>query len=245
MTRRAIVTGATRRGGAGHAVAGELLARGLDVVLTHHLEEPGEGGAELALEFPDRVRLVRVDLEDPAAAAEWARGEAAAGPVAALVHNASAYSEGPPDPARVRRSLAVHAESPLAVTWELREALSGGSITLLADSALGVLGRARRAAPAYSVGKAALLEVASWLAVALAPRVRVNSVAPGLTSPRGWTHGELVSDAAAEARLLGRVPLGRRGSPWDVASAVAWLALEAGYVTGQVVRVDGGRSAPC
>jgi pteridine reductase len=76
------------------------------------------------------------------------------------------------------------------------------------------------------------------LAKALAPDVRVNAVAPGVVLlPEGW------SDESAE-RLRTTTPLARLGTPEDVAGAVAYL-LEADYVTGETIRVDGGRHIRC
>ena len=77
------------------------------------------------------------------------------------------------------------------------------------------------------------------LARELAPKVRVNAVAPGVVAFP--TQGR-DADPALQERYLSRVPLGRSGTPADAAAAVKWLALDAAYCTGQVVRVDGGRS---
>jgi pteridine reductase len=76
------------------------------------------------------------------------------------------------------------------------------------------------------------------LAIDLAPAVRVNGVAPGVVD---W---DQQADAAERARYEARIPLARPGTPEDAAEAVCWLALEARYVTGTVVKVDGGRALP-
>ena len=76
------------------------------------------------------------------------------------------------------------------------------------------------------------------LARELAPRVRVNCVAPGVVAFPGRGRE---SDPESQAVYLKRVPMGRAGTPEDAAEAVRWLALDARYTTGQVVRVDGGR----
>jgi pteridine reductase len=75
------------------------------------------------------------------------------------------------------------------------------------------------------------------LAKDLAPEIRVNGVAPGAIL---WPEDGM-SDATKET-ILGQVPLGRAGDPEDIAKAVLYLAHEAGYVTGQIIAVDGGRS---
>jgi pteridine reductase len=89
----------------------------------------------------------------------------------------------------------------------------------------------------YSVAKAGLAALTRSLAVELAPRVRVNGVAPGAIA---WPEdGQL--DPGERERVMATTPLGRVGTPGDVAQAVHFLAC-APYVTGQIVAVDGGRS---
>ena len=75
------------------------------------------------------------------------------------------------------------------------------------------------------------------LAKELGPSIRVNGVSPGAIL---WPEHE--PDAGKKQSILGRTALGRLGSPADIASAVAYLALDAPYVTGQILSVDGGRS---
>ena len=86
--------------------------------------------------------------------------------------------------------------------------------------------------------KAAVVQMTRAMAKALAPDVRVNAVAPGVVLlPENW------SEEGAE-HLEATTPLRRLGSPEDVAQAVIFL-LEAQYVTGEVIRVDGGRHIRC
>jgi len=89
----------------------------------------------------------------------------------------------------------------------------------------------------YSIAKAGLAALTRSLALELAPRVRVNGVAPGAIA---WPDDGQFSQAERE-RILATTPLARLGSPEDIAQAVHFLAC-APYVTGQVVAVDGGRS---
>ena len=87
------------------------------------------------------------------------------------------------------------------------------------------------------MAKAALLMATKSLALELAPEVRVNAVAPGAIL---WPeHDE--ANGEAQAALLARTPLSRTGTPEEIAEAVRWLLRDASYVTGQVMRVDGGR----
>jgi pteridine reductase len=100
------------------------------------------------------------------------------------------------------------------------------------------LGRPRKGFAAYSMSKAALIEMVRCLARDLAPRVRVNGVAPGVVA---FPESGYESTPDLQAKYLSRVPLDRSGTPEDAAEAVRWLALDARYTTGEIVRVDGGR----
>jgi pteridine reductase len=110
-------------------------------------------------------------------------------------------------------------------------ARAGGAIVNLADLA------AYETWPAYvphSISKAGVVQMTRALARALAPGVRVNAVAPGaVLMPDDWP-------ADSAARLAATTPLARLGSPTDVVQAVLYL-LEAEYVTGETIVVDGGR----
>jgi len=91
--------------------------------------------------------------------------------------------------------------------------------------------------PIYSIAKAGLAALTRSLALELAPKVRVNGVAPGAIA---WPDdGQF--EPGERARIIASTPLGRVGAPEDIAQAVHFLAC-APYVTGQVIAVDGGRS---
>ena len=87
------------------------------------------------------------------------------------------------------------------------------------------------------MAKAGLAALTRSLAIELAPHVRVNGVAPGAIA---WPEDGQFADAE-RGRILATTPLGRLGSPEDIARAVAFFA-GAPYVTGQILAVDGGRS---
>ena len=93
--------------------------------------------------------------------------------------------------------------------------------------------------PLYCAAKAGLLGLTRALAIELAPLVRVNAVAPG---PILWPESDLF-DSAARAEILAHTLLQRAGCPQDIAHAVRYLLEDAAYVTGQVINVDGGRTA--
>ncbi len=93
--------------------------------------------------------------------------------------------------------------------------------------------------PLYCAAKAGLLGLTRALALELAPEVRVNAVAPG---PIAWPENDAF-DADARAEIIARTLLARIGEPADIARTVRFLLLDAPFVTGQVINVDGGRSA--
>ncbi|MBZ0173377.1 MAG: SDR family oxidoreductase, partial [Phycisphaerales bacterium] len=133
--------------------------------------------------------------------------------------------------------------SPLALSAALAGALASsplpgrGAIVAMLDIHAEGLPRAGHAA--YAMSKAALGAMVRSLAVDLAPSVRVNGVAPGVVA---WPEVGPEADPTMQERYLSQVPLGRAGAPQDAAGAVAFLALDAAYTTGHVLRVDGGRS---
>jgi pteridine reductase len=92
--------------------------------------------------------------------------------------------------------------------------------------------------PVYSSAKAGLAMLTKSLARELGPEIRVNGVAPG---PVMWPEGSM--DPKLQTQILERTALKRIGSPGDVAKAVLFFAKDAPYVTGQILAVDGGRSA--
>jgi len=89
----------------------------------------------------------------------------------------------------------------------------------------------------YSVAKAGLIAVTRSLARELAPEVRVNAIAPG---PILWPD-DASFDELSRQRIVSQTPLKREGEPDDIAKAVYFLIAEAPYVTGETIRVDGGR----
>ena len=93
--------------------------------------------------------------------------------------------------------------------------------------------------PLYCAAKAGLLGLTRALAIELAPEVRVNAVAPG---PILWPDDAGFSDEMRD-RIIDHTLLKRAGSPQDIARAVRFLLNDASYVTGQVINVDGGRTA--
>ncbi len=241
----ALVTGAARR--VGLAIARELARAGCDLILTYRRSASEARAASDELHaLGARVRLEPVDLDDPEATESLgARLAADLASLDVLVHNAAVYDPTPVRTLEAREVLhqfRVNALAPLLLSRHLAPRLAesrrpgGGAIVAMAD--MHALGRPRIGFSAYAMSKAALVEMVRSLARELAPHVRVNAVAPGVVAfPE---HGA-ESDEAAQREYLRRVPLARAGTPEDAARAVRWLALEATYVTGEVIRLDGGR----
>ncbi|ANB18424.1 pteridine reductase [Dokdonella koreensis] len=241
--RVVLVTGAARRIGA--AIARSLHAAGCDIVL-HYRGSRSEAEA-LAREL-DAVRAgstlcVAADLADAAALPGLVdAARARFGRLDGLVNNASAFHATPfgaVTPDHWQALFAANAQAPLLLAQAAAPFLrsAGGAIVNLADI---YADRPKADSLVYSAAKAALVSLTRSLAIALAPEVRVNAVAPGAIL---WPEQTADADAAAErAAMLARTPLGRTGQAAEVAEAVRWLLLDAGYVTGQVLAVDGGRS---
>jgi len=234
--RVALVTGAGRR--VGRAIAIALGARGMRVVV--HYNGSAEGAHETARLIRDRgglATLIQADLSDVASAEQLIdRTLDAEGALAALVNSAAVMLRSPVGETTAAQwddMFALNVRAPYFLAQRAAPALrdAHGAIVNIADLA------AFETWPAYvphGVTKAAIVQMTRGLAHALAPDVRVNAVAPGVVLlPEGW------SDADAE-HLRRTTPLQRLGTPDDVAGAVAYL-LEADYVTGEVIRVDGGR----
>ena len=93
--------------------------------------------------------------------------------------------------------------------------------------------------PIYCAAKAGNVMLTKSLARELAPRVRVNGIAPGAIL---WPEQENAPDESKQLDILQKIPLARSGSPEDIARTVKFLVQDAPYITGQIITVDGGRS---
>ncbi|HEY5578951.1 MAG TPA: SDR family oxidoreductase [Acidimicrobiia bacterium] len=238
--RVALVTGATR--GIGLAVARELLASGArGVVITGRNAENLDAAVE-ALGRPDQVRAVmaRADSAEGAALAAGAAVEAF-GACDILVNNAGTNPAPGPltdvDVGAVQKTWAVNQLGPLIYVqevWRRWMSAHGGAIVNVA-SAGGF--RPSPVTGAYNISKAALAHFTRQLAMELAPRVRVNAVAPAIVKTR-LSEMLWLTDESAAAALH---PLERLGEPEDVANAVVFLCSDrASWITGVVLPVDGG-----
>ncbi len=232
--RAALITGAGRRIGAAIALA--LAGAGYAVVL--HAGRSRADAEKLAAEIESAggwARVVLADLADPDSVKGLVPAAAAFGPLSLLVNSASEFE---PDDiaglerARFEHTMAVNLAAPLFLAQAFAaQASEGSSIVNIVDQ------RVLKPTPhffSYTLSKSALQAATVTLAQALAPRLRVNAVAPGptLPSPR-QSEAQFAAQTAA-------LPLQRGPSPDDVAAAVVYLA-QAKSVTGVTIAVDGGQ----
>jgi len=234
----ALVTGGARR--VGRQIAISLAEAGFDVAITFNKS------ASDAAETLDSIQQtgtaafgLRADLTDCDSAPHIAASVIETfGRLDVLVNNASIYEPGGIKEAKdgqLADMWAIHYRSPLLLCRSVEKQLrkSRGHIVNMLD----VL--AEKPMPSHAVycaSKAALWNLTLSLARELAPNVTVNGIAPGVVD---WPADYPKAD---RTKYLRRVPLGRAGTPLDVANAVVFFCTKAPYVTGQVLRLDGGRS---
>lgn len=236
----ALVTGAARRVGA--QIARTLHAAGYDLALHYRNSAPAMHALcdEFDAARTNSTLALAADLADDLALPDLVGAAVTRfGRLDVLVNNASAFFPTPvgaTTPAQWDELFSANARAPFFLSQlaapHLRAAR--GAIVNLADI---YAERPLRGHGLYCMAKAALVMLTQSLALDLAPDVRVNAVAPGAVL---WPEGGKAE--AEQQALLARTPLARAGAPADVAEAVLWLARDARYTTGQVIRVDGGRA---
>ena len=235
-----LVTGAARRVGA--AIVKRLHDDGARVAV-HYLgsnEEANQLVADLNVLRPSSAASFQADLLNTAAlprlvsdVIDWA------GQLDVLVNNASTFYPTPIGTISEEQwndLVGTNLRAPLFLSQAATEALraSRGVIINIVDIHAQ---RPLRDHPVYGPAKAGLAMLTRSLAKDLAPDVRVNGVAPGAIL---WPEEGMTDDI--KETILKQVPLGRPGSPNDIAACVAYLVADAPYVTGQIIAVDGGRS---
>lgn len=238
--RVALVTGSARRIGA--AIARHLHAHGYRVAVHAHRssEELQSLAFDLESERPGSVLALEADLRDVAALPDLVEQAVSHfGRLDALVNNASNFFPTPFGevlPEQWDELFAVNARAPFFLAQAAAPHLRNqrGAIVNLTDLHAS---QPLRHHPAYSAAKAALEMTTRSLALELAPHVRVNAIAPGAIL---WP--EQGKSEAAKQQLMERTPLARIGTAHEIASAVRWLLDDASYVTGQTLRLDGGRT---
>ena len=230
----AVVTGGGR--GLGRAIALALGREGADVGLSYHSSGAGAQGVanELAT-LGRRCHTAAADARRPGEIGRFVSDAASAlGGIDVLVNNVGVFRRIPVEDVgdeALDEAFAVNVKSAVLATQAAAphmRARGGGAVVNIAS--LGGI-RPWRAYLPYCVTKAALIMATECLALALAPEIRVNAVAPGVLDPPG----------AGDA-VRGRIPQERFGSLEEAVESVLFLATGARYTTGEVLRVDGGRA---
>jgi pteridine reductase len=223
--RVALVTGAGVR--VGEAIARDLARDGWTVAAHYRTHRPRGFASAL-----------QADLAAPDGAAVLAAAFRERHPRLDLLVNSAAGFDALPleetDAAAFDAQMDLNARAPLLLVRALAPMLrrAGGSVVNVADIGGGLV--PWRGYAAYAASKAAVVRLTECLALELAPKVRVNAIAPGTVL---WPDSY---SAARRRELAGRIPLRRAGTPGDVAGAVRYLA-DAPFVTGVVLPIDGGR----
>ena len=251
--RVAVITGVSRRGGIGFAIASRLAQQGFQLVLHHfspHDHQQPWGGDDITLVMqeikaqlrPDR-RLIDISadlMQPPATAAVFTAAMAEFGHVDVLIAN-HARSGGDGSLTEITAEMldahwAVNARSSLLLAQELLKARdpnqAGRIVFLTSGQELGPL----PAEICYGSTKAALAGITKTIAYELAPQnITVNCVNPGPVDSDSYVTDEMRSS------LADRFPFGRWGLPDDAARLISWLVSEDGrWVTGQVLNSEGG-----
>ena len=235
--RTALVTGSALR--IGRQTCLELASRGANIVINYR------SSAEAALQLAEELGALGVQAlavqADVSKAADVARlgaeARAVFGKIDVLVNNASHY---PVTPIREiseeewDKSIAIDLKGPFLCCMEFGLPMAdgdGGAIINMTDWAVF---RPYKDYLPYLAAKGGIVTLTKALAVELAPNVRVNAIAPGPIQPPDYLSQEELVESAAGTLL------GRWGGPKEIASAIAFLA-EADFITGEILRVDGGR----
>ena len=239
-TRYALITGAARRIGA--SIAETLHQRGCDVFLHYH--SSGGSVEELAKKLnamrPQSAITVQADLGETDEINRLAgQVQAHTGQLDLLVNNASRFfptNVGTTTMSQWDELMDSNLRGPYFLTQALlpQLATAGGSVINLLDvhAVRPMAGHA-----VYCMAKAGLQMMTLAMAKDLGPQIRVNGIAPGAIM---WPEQD--STSGDQQKILNKTVMGRAGIPEDIASAVIYLGLDAPYVTGQVLAIDGGRS---
>jgi NAD(P)-dependent dehydrogenase (short-subunit alcohol dehydrogenase family) len=235
--RAVLVTGAALR--VGRAIALTLASGGRAVAV--HYNTSGEAAAEVVeriTESGGEAVAVQADLmDDEAARALIGQAADGIGPITSLINNASVFEDDTPE--TVSRDvwdahMQVNLRAPFVLAQAFAEHLprniEGNIVNLIDQRVLNLTPHFT----SYTLSKAALWTLTQTLALALAPRVRVNAVAPGptLPSPR-QTQEQFIRQWAA-------LPLGRPAEPEEIAETVRFI-LDVPAMTGQMIALDSGQ----
>ena len=234
-----LITGAARRLGA--CTARLLHAAGANLILhcRNSVASAQELAAELQAQRPDSVALLTANLAEAQNASSMIEPAARSfGRLDVLINNASAFGPGGLEPVDLE-------------LWETHQAINVRAPWLLAEAAIPHLRKTRgcivnlldiyaarplRGYLSYSASQATLAGLTRALALELAPDIRVNGIAPGAIL---WPDE---NDGRDRDAIVASTALKRLGHPDDIARAALFLIRDGGYLTGEVLTIDGGRS---
>ena len=236
--RVAVVTGGSR--GIGKSIASRFAAAGASVMIVSRKVETLE---EAAADIGHGCRWISANVGDPDAAADAVAATIEQlGSVDILVNNAATNPYAGPmidvDIPRWDKTLQVNVTAPLVWTqqvWRSWMAEHGGAVVNIAS--VGAL-KTTRILGVYGLSKAALVYQSRQLAAELAPKVRVNTILPGLIRT---DFARVLWEGERGAEVADGYPLKRLGEPTDIADAALYLASDASsWMTGQELILDGG-----
>ncbi len=230
----ALVTGAGKR--IGRALAFSLARAGHDVYL-HYRSSAPDTLVDDIVALGRRAVAVQADLADAGQSASLIARCTELGPVACLVNNAAVYEHdtaGDLTAEGIDRHHAVNLRAPLLLAQAFARQLPDGQAGLIVNMLDFHVAAPTPRFFSYGVSKSALAAATEMLAIALAPRIRVCGIAPGLVLPSPSESGERFD------RLRAQTLLGRGPDIADIVAAFEYL-LAASNVTGQIIHVDGGQ----
>lgn len=232
MSSLALVTGAAHRLGKVFAVA--LARQGFDIVLHYHQSSAAALQTQAEIEsMGRRVTVVEADLTEPSQIQSLV---STLDTLHVLVNSAAFMPSGNVEALTIENwdtALDLNLRAPFLLAQEgAKHMPEGGLIVNITD--VGAQ-KAWSRYPSYTVSKAALESLTRILARALAPKIRVNAIAPGFV-----LQSDIVSDDEWQ-RLIKRIPLKRPARTEELASALEFL-VQNEYITGQTIVVDGGYS---
>ena len=237
----ALITGASKR--IGKSIAIELHNRGVDIAIhCSHSKADAESLSNQLNNTRDRSAFVIQEnlAETNAPASIIKKTLSQGGRIDYLVNNASIFSPMPIDVSKeedIKRFLKINATQPKKLIQLSSEEISkrnGAVVNLIDIYAL----RGLKNHSVYVTSKAMLLEMSKQLAVELSPNIRINSVSPGAIL---WPENETELQKNQRIEILEKTAIKRIGQASDISKTVAFLLLDALYITGANINVDGGR----